>query len=112
MRCRDALLSREHMEKVREGETGNRSRNWPGPPGTGREIGLGHVRSDLARHDVCRVWNDVVLLNIQTPPTINRQHLTSDIGRIEAKIGHRRSNIFRLASTTHYRFVQDFLLVL
>jgi hypothetical protein len=27
---------------VREGETGNRSRSWPGPPGTGREAGLGH----------------------------------------------------------------------
>jgi L-lysine 2,3-aminomutase len=27
--------------KVREGETGNRSRSWPGPPGVGREAGLG-----------------------------------------------------------------------
>ena len=48
MRCRDALLSREHTEKVRQGETGNRSREWPGPAGTGRETGLGHVRSDLS----------------------------------------------------------------
>ena len=28
-------------DKVREGETGNRSRGRPGPPGTGREAGLG-----------------------------------------------------------------------
>ena len=34
VRCRDAPLSREHMEKVR--------------PGNGREAGLGQVRSDLS----------------------------------------------------------------
>jgi hypothetical protein len=32
----------DHREKVRGGETGNRSRGWPGPPETGREAGLGH----------------------------------------------------------------------
>ena len=98
MMCRDALLPREHMDKVR--------------PGTGRETGLGHVRSDLALYDVGGIRHDVVLLNIQTPATINCQHLTGDIWCIEAKIGHGRSNIFGFTRTTHYRFVQDFLLVL
>jgi len=34
----------EAMDKVREGEAGNRSRSQPGLPGTGREGGLGHDR--------------------------------------------------------------------
>jgi len=37
------VVAPDTMEKVREGETGNRSRDWPGPPGTGREAGLGHA---------------------------------------------------------------------
>ena len=63
MRCRDALLSREHRD----------------------------VRSDLARYDEGGVGfrYDVVLLNIQTTATINCQHLARDIGCVEAKIGHR-----------------------
>jgi len=32
-----------NLDEVREGESGNRSKDWPGPPGTGREAGLGHV---------------------------------------------------------------------
>jgi len=36
--------TRSRGKKVREGETGNRSRGRPGPPGyPGREAGLGHV---------------------------------------------------------------------
>ncbi len=37
------VVAPDTMEKVREGETGNRLRDWPGPPGTGREAGLGHA---------------------------------------------------------------------
>jgi len=36
---------------VREGETGNRSRSWPGPPRSGREAGLGHVRRDYVQDE-------------------------------------------------------------
>jgi hydrogenase maturation protein HypF len=36
------------LEKVRQGETGNRSREWPGPAGTGREAGLGQCPLDEA----------------------------------------------------------------
>ena len=50
-------------------------------PGTGRETGLGHVRSDQARYDV-------VFLNIQTPATVNRQHLSCYVGRIQTKISN------------------------
>ena len=36
-------LKNRREGEVREGETGNRSRSWPGPLGTGREAGLGHA---------------------------------------------------------------------
>ena len=35
--------------KVREGEIVQRSRGWPGPPGTGREAGLGYLDVTWAR---------------------------------------------------------------
>jgi len=40
------VVAPDTMEKVREGETGNRLRDWPGPPGTGREAGLGANRGN------------------------------------------------------------------
>ena len=43
----DGLALLTPMDEVREGETGNRSRDWPGPQGTGREGGLGQPEDGM-----------------------------------------------------------------
>ena len=44
----DGLALLTPMDEVRQGETGNRPREWPGPTGTGREGGLGQTDGGMA----------------------------------------------------------------
>jgi excinuclease ABC subunit A len=43
----DGLALLTPMDEVREGQTGNRSRDWPGPQGTGRKGGLGRPEGGM-----------------------------------------------------------------
>ena len=44
----DGLALLTPMEEVRQGETGNRSREWPGPAGTNRDTGLSQLDNGIA----------------------------------------------------------------